>query len=817
MKKIFYIILILPLVITLNCSNKNKKLATFKNGDLKYYELEYHLSKLPENSKKEYTGSFENLKKLVEDLTLKKIVMQYAKDTNIINWQNLNNEFEIYKRREIVNYMIKKLIGSIEASASPGEIEKWTSTLDVSLIWLKTHRGMTKKQLSQIKKKAYYIKKLLNKGENFGKLANVYTDDLNNYKNGFVVPVKENEISKEILNIIKKLKTNEISQPTITSNGFEIIKLINYDKSKKTNLISYQHILIKTNKRGEKETFKLANEIYNQLKKGTDFSLLANKWTEDESNFMNGKIPSFLFSRVYYPISDAAYKLKIGEISKPIETKYGFFIIKLENKKTLDKNRLKRLKQDKNFVLRIKEAKERYLKEEKEYKISRKIFNYFNIIEHYENITNKSAFSNNPVIVEIIDKKNSLKIFYNDCINIISSQIGTTFNFDFITKQEKIYNELVYPKIAYTYALKKGIDKDNEIQLALKDYYQNKVYQEVLNNLKFEIPEPTKEELLKIYTENPNDYIVTKVIKGKPEKVKLSFNEALELLKSKYKNIKRENEINNFLKNLKTKYELKIYPENFKIEKNYKYYLTAGDEYYYKQKNYKKALKFYKKAFKNEPLSSFLKLKLFVTYLKLNEKDKANEIYRDLQKKFSVKISEVVSILTNETGKTKLKLIELLGYTGSDLAVPHLLQIYTQSTNIEEIQIATRALGMLEPEDFFYIAIDDLKDFNKKFSRYNEKDKNILKWYLIEALGNFKKSEAVPLLLDLYKSTSDNNEKCFIIEALGKIKDKSTVNFLEDVLKKEVWGIKVLAAEALKNITGKEYKVEEPPKKEKIE
>ena len=64
--------------------------------------------------------------------------------------------------------------------------------------------------------------------------------------------------------------------------------------------------------------------------------------------------------------------------------------------------------------------------------------------------------------------------------------------------------------------------------------------------------------------------------------------------------------------------------------------------------------------------------------------------------------------------------------------------------------------------------------------------------------------------MQLYRNTTDQNEKCFIIEAFGRIKDKRAVPLLEKAYKTEIWGIRVLAAEALKKITGKEYKVEEP-------
>lgn len=72
-----------------------------------------------------------------------------------------------------------------------------------------------------------------------------------------------------------------------------------------------------------------------RLKKGEKFENLAMELSDDkETAKLGGRIPSLITSgRVQRPIEDAIYSLNVGEYyPQPIETKYGYFIIKLLNK-----------------------------------------------------------------------------------------------------------------------------------------------------------------------------------------------------------------------------------------------------------------------------------------------------------------------------------------------------------------------------------------------------------------------------------------------------------------------------------------------------
>ena len=82
-------------------------------------------------------------------------------------------------------------------------------------------------------------------------------------------------------------------------------------------------------KRTKEEAQKRAASLVARAKKGEDFAKLADSASDDPSAKMNhGALGSFTKERMVKPFSDAAFALKPGEIAGPVETPFGFHVIK---------------------------------------------------------------------------------------------------------------------------------------------------------------------------------------------------------------------------------------------------------------------------------------------------------------------------------------------------------------------------------------------------------------------------------------------------------------------------------------------------------
>jgi peptidyl-prolyl cis-trans isomerase D len=75
------------------------------------------------------------------------------------------------------------------------------------------------------------------------------------------------------------------------------------------------------------------DEIRTELAQGGDFAELAGVYSEDEgTREKGGDLGSFGRGEMVKEFEDAAFSLKVGEVSGPVRTKYGFHLIKVEGR-----------------------------------------------------------------------------------------------------------------------------------------------------------------------------------------------------------------------------------------------------------------------------------------------------------------------------------------------------------------------------------------------------------------------------------------------------------------------------------------------------
>jgi len=84
----------------------------------------------------------------------------------------------------------------------------------------------------------------------------------------------------------------------------------------------------------DQEALAKAQEIRKKLVDGADFAELAKTESDDSGSKANGGDLNFFHrGQMVPPFEEAAFALKIGEISQPVKTPFGYHIIRLEGKK----------------------------------------------------------------------------------------------------------------------------------------------------------------------------------------------------------------------------------------------------------------------------------------------------------------------------------------------------------------------------------------------------------------------------------------------------------------------------------------------------
>ncbi len=127
----------------------------------------------------------------------------------------------------------------------------------------------------------------------------------------------------------------KLSNPVRTRYGYHIIQVVDTRPARGT--IKTAHVMVAVAPTDPAEEIEAArkkiNEIYAKAIAGESFETLANDFSDDPgSNGKGGVLPVFgsgTTTRMVPEFEDAAFELKnIGDISKPIQTNFGFHIIK---------------------------------------------------------------------------------------------------------------------------------------------------------------------------------------------------------------------------------------------------------------------------------------------------------------------------------------------------------------------------------------------------------------------------------------------------------------------------------------------------------
>ncbi|MFQ6033238.1 MAG: peptidylprolyl isomerase, partial [Candidatus Bipolaricaulia bacterium] len=143
--------------------------------------------------------------------------------------------------------------------------------------------------------------------------------------------------------LMRKLREDKIRQQvigTISPSDEDLKKYFEEHKPQfaTPEMVRARHILIKVAEDAPEEEVAKARakieDIKKKLDEGADFSELAKQYSEDEATASKGgDLGWFQRGQMVKEFEDAAFALKKGEVSDIIRTKYGFHIIKLEDRR----------------------------------------------------------------------------------------------------------------------------------------------------------------------------------------------------------------------------------------------------------------------------------------------------------------------------------------------------------------------------------------------------------------------------------------------------------------------------------------------------
>ena len=180
----------------------------------------------------------------------------------------------------------------------------------------------------------------LRNGEDFASAAVAQSAGATALKGGDMGWRKEGQLPGIFAERVKDMNPGDISDPISTTSGFHIIKL-EEKRGGSTQIVEQtkaSHILIRTNEvRDDQQAEELINQLYQRAKAGEDFAELAREFSDDPGSGSAGGELGWVSPGEMVPEFDSVMATqKVGTISEPLKSRFGWHIIKVEDRRQAD-------------------------------------------------------------------------------------------------------------------------------------------------------------------------------------------------------------------------------------------------------------------------------------------------------------------------------------------------------------------------------------------------------------------------------------------------------------------------------------------------
>ncbi len=265
-----------------------------------------------------------------------KLKVQAAKSEGMDTTQAFLDEFNTYKEQLIKPYLAET---QAQEKLVKEAYERMKYEVDASHILISVDQNASPEDTLKAYEKISEVFQKAKSGEDFEELAVKYSEDPSAKSNkGRLGYFTAFQMVFAFEDAAYNTPVDSISDIIRSRFGYHIIKV--HDKRPFSGKVKVSHIMI-TNQNGTIDENTMKNkifEIHDQVVGGADWNELCQRYSEDQRTKNNGGTLPFIGLR---QINDEAFENVAfglqtpGEISDPVRSRFGWHIIKLEEKQGL--------------------------------------------------------------------------------------------------------------------------------------------------------------------------------------------------------------------------------------------------------------------------------------------------------------------------------------------------------------------------------------------------------------------------------------------------------------------------------------------------
>lgn len=247
------------------------------------------------------------------------------------------------------------------------------SDWQLSHILLSIPESASSNEISSIEEKALEIYELLEESKDFRELAALHSDGPTALQGGSLGWLNGQQIPSIFVNVLQNMEAGEVTRPFRAPNSYHIVKVDDVRSSierSEINQSKIRHILITPNEIIDDATAKQRlNDAIEKINQGVDFGVLAKLLSDDVGTAnLGGDLDWQETSNFTSEFKKAADLAKIGEVTEPFSSQFGWHILEVIDRRVYDNteeikemncvNRIRISKQEEETLLWLQEMRD---------------------------------------------------------------------------------------------------------------------------------------------------------------------------------------------------------------------------------------------------------------------------------------------------------------------------------------------------------------------------------------------------------------------------------------------------------------------------
>lgn len=256
--------------------------------------------------------------------------------------EDIRNEIILSRLRErdvdskvvVTDAEVDAFLASPEAAAGSREVQ-------IQHILMRAPEGATPEQWAALRKRADEVQRQIRQGDDFAKLAATYSDAQDAMQGGILDWRPIERLPAIYGEAVSRMKPGQVSDTMQSSVGLHIVRFVNErattEQKQQIEQTHARHILIRTSDAAsDSDVRQRLIALRERIVNGVDFAEMARTNSVDGTAAKGGDLGWVSPGDTVPEFERAMNALKVGEVSQPVQSPFGWHLVQVLERRTVD-------------------------------------------------------------------------------------------------------------------------------------------------------------------------------------------------------------------------------------------------------------------------------------------------------------------------------------------------------------------------------------------------------------------------------------------------------------------------------------------------